>query len=277
MKEVVIRAKTKWYDLKLKEVIEYRDLIFLFVKRNYSTRFKQTILGPAWLIISPIFTIVTYTIVFGNIAGLSTDGLPHIIFYLAGNIIWTFFSGTFNSSVYIFTNNAGIFGKIYFPRLVTLISNTLTQAIDFFIQFVLMAILMIVYGIRGIEFNVNIWVFYLPLVLLQLGLLGMGMGIIVSSLTTKYRDLFVLVSFGLQIWMYVSPVIYSITLVPEKYMEIFMLNPVTPAILLFKHAFLGPSMVDMKYLIISWCVTIVSVIFGLIIFNKVEKNFMDTI
>lgn len=275
--DIVIKSKTRLFDLKLNEIYQYKNLIWIFVKRNYSTRYKQMILGPAWLIISPLFTILTYTIVFGGIAGLSTDGVPKPLFYLSGNIMWGFFANGVFSNSNTFTGNAGLFGKIYFPRMVVPISTMLTLLFDFLIQFSLMVLLMLFYIIRGVKFSYNWTIIYLPLYLLQLGLLAMGIGIIVSSLTTKYRDLGVLVNFGVQIWMYASPVIYSITLVPQKFQLLFMLNPVTPVLLAFKYSFFGIGEISYGFLGISWLMTLIIVIIGMIIFNQVEKNFMDTV
>lgn len=274
---IIIKSKTKLLDLKLNEILQYRNLIWLFVKRNYSTRYKQMILGPAWLIISPLFTIITYTIVFGGIAGLSTDGIPRPLFYLAGSILWGFFANSVVSNSTTFTANAGLFGKIYFPRMVVPLSMVLTLILDFFIQFALMLLLMLFYAATGTGIAWNWTVVFLPLYLLQLGLLSMGTGIIVSSLTTKYRDLSVLVGFGMQIWMYASPVVYSLTLVPEKFRTLFLLNPVTPVILAFKYSFLGIGRIPYGYLGISWIVTLTVLFVGMILFNQIEKNFMDTV
>lgn len=275
--EIIIDANHKWYDLKLKEVWQYKDLIILFVKRNYATRYKQTILGPAWLVISPMFTVLTYSVVFGGIAGLSTDGIPGPVFYLAGNILWTFFSANVSATANTFLGNAGIFGKIYFPRLITPISTVLTNLLDFGIQFILLLLIMLGFRINGEIFHINMAVLLMPLLLLELGLLGMGCGIIISSLTTKYRDLTVLVGFGLNIWMYASPIIYSTSLVPDSLMNIYMYNPVTPIILTFKYAFFGIGDVPYKYLFISWIDTLVITLWGVIVFNKSEKTFLDTV
>ena len=275
--EIIIEGKQKWFDLKLKEFWEYRDLVLLFVKRNYSTRYKQTILGPAWLLISPLFTVLSYTIVFGGIAGLSTDGIPKPIFYLAGNILWTFFSSSVSTTSNTFLANAGIFGKIYFPRLISPVSTVLTNLLDFFIQFIMLILLMLLYYVNGISFSINLAIIFTPFLLLELGLLGMGLGILISSLTTKYRDLTVLVGFGLNLWMYASPVIYSSSLVPEKYQGLFMLNPVTPIILTFKYAFFGIGSIPYTYFGISLGVTLFVTLLGIIVFNKVERTFLDTV
>lgn len=276
-KHIVIKAKTNPLDIHLGEVIQYRDLIWLFFKRNYATRYKQTILGPAWLIISPLFTMIIYTIVFGGIAGLSTDRIPQPLFYLAGNIFWGLFSDCVNGTASTFAGNAGIFGKVYFPRLVTPISNIITGCADFIIRLGLMALFIIYYFFHGDALFISGRLLLLPLLMLQICLLGMGIGILVSALTTKYRDLQVLVGFGMQIWMYATPVIYSMTMIPRWFREIYMWNPVTPAILIFKNIFFGTDGEVMKYWGISWGTTIFILICGIIVFNQAEKNFMDTI
>ncbi len=273
-----INAKGKLLDFKLKEIVKYRDLIWLFVKRNYSTRYKQTILGSAWLIITPLCTVIMNTIVFGAIAGLSTDGIPKPLFYLAGNIVWTLFSACLGDSASTFTGNAGIFGKIYFPRLCTPIANTITQIGDFFIKFCLLSVMAIIYiaiGEFGIGFRLEMLL--LPVVLLQLAIMGIGCGIIISSFTTKYRDLQVLVGFGLSIWMYLSPIVYSLTEIPEKYLHIYLLNPITPAILVFKKAFLGCGYIPWEYWGYSMFFTVFVIFLGIVIFNRIERTFMDTV
>lgn len=275
---IIIKSSNKWYDLKLDEIWEYRNLILLFVKRNYSTRYKQTILGPAWLLISPVFTVVSYAIVFGGIARLSTDGIPGPVFYFAGTILWGFFANCVSTASNTFISNAGIFGKIYFPRLISPIATVLTFAIDFCIQFMMMIVMMFGYHFfAGVNFAINKYVLLTPLILLELGIFGMSLGILISSLTTKYRDLTVLVGFGLNIWMYATPIIYSTTLVPEKLMNLFMLNPITPSILIFKYAFFGIGEIPYYSWVISWIVTFTFLLVGVVLFNKVERNFLDTI
>lgn len=273
-----ISAKGKFLDFKLREIIKYRDLIWLFVKRNYSTRYKQTILGSAWLIINPLCTVIMNTIVFGAIAGLSTDGIPKPLFYLAGNIVWALFSACLNDSAGTFTNNAGIFGKIYFPRLCNPIANAITQIGDFFIKFGLMTVIGIIFIYLGdFNFELRLEMLLLPVVLLQLAVMGIGCGIIISSFTTKYRDLQVLVGFGLSIWMYLSPIVYSLTEIPEKYLHLYLLNPITPAILVFKKAFLGCGYIPWEYWGYSMIFTVFVIFLGIIIFNRVERTFMDTV
>lgn len=274
---IVIKSKTNLLDLHLGELVQYRDLIWLLFKRNYATRYKQTILGPAWLIIHPLFTVLTYTIVFGGIAGLSTDGIPQPLFYLAGNIFWCLFAESLNGTASTFTGNAGIFGKVYFPRLVTPISNILTCCADFFIRFALMLVFIVYYFLKGYDFFFSAKIVILPLLMLQVCLLGMGIGILISALTTKYRDLQVLVGFGMQIWMYATPVIYSTSMLPDRFRSLFMLNPITPSVLLFKNIFFGTDFYAFHYWGISWIITLLFFAIGVIVFNQAEKSFMDTV
>lgn len=276
-REVVITAKTGLLDLNLAELWHYRDLILLFVKRNYSTRYKQTILGPLWLLLNPLISTTLYIVIFTSVAHLPTDGIDALAFYLSGSIIWSLFSACLNQTSGTFLANAGIMGKVYFPRLVMPISTILTAFLDFLIQLVLLVVLAFIQVIRGIVYCPNIYILLIPLLVIQLGLLGLGIGIIISSLTTKYRDLTILVGFGLRLWMYLCPVVYSITMIPDQYLNLYLLNPVTPALMIFRYAIYGAGYAPMKMWGVSWIVTFVVLVFGVIIFNKVEKTFMDTV
>lgn len=273
----VLKPKHKLMDLNLKELLAYKDLIFLFVKRNFVTKYKQTILGPLWLIISPILTTLMFVVVFGNIAGLSTDGSPQMAFYMAGNIVWAYFSLCVTQTSNTFVSNAAVFGKVYFPRLVAPISTVITGFVDFMIQFALFAVILAVYIFTGSPVKVNAWALTTPLLVLQLALLGMGVGIIVSSLTTKYRDLTILVTFGVQLWMYASPIVYSLTQIPEQYRFLYLLNPVSPIVTIFRYGFLGSGYVPLASWGISWITTIIVVFIGVIMFTRIEKTFMDTV
>lgn len=273
----VLQPKKKWLDLNIRELFSYKDLIFLFVKRNYVTKYKQTILGPLWLVISPLLTTLMFVLVFGNIAGLSTDGAPQMAFYMAGNVVWTYFAYCVNQTSNTFVQNAGVFGKVYFPRMVVPISTVLTGLLDFVIQFLLLGIILTAYVISGVTIGINIWALTMPILILQLALLGLGVGIIVSSLTTKYRDLTILVTFGVQLWMYASPVVYAVGQIPERYHFIYLLNPVAPIITIFRYAFLGTGYVPLLSWGISWITTIVVVTIGFMLFNRIEKTFMDTV
>ena len=273
-----ISADHKWFDLKLKETWKYKDLIWLFTKRSFIVTYKQTILGPAWLFLNPIVTSLIYAFVFGGIARMSTDDVPHILFYLAGTSIWTFFSGSVSKNARTFTANAGVFGKVYFPRLTTPISHVLASVIQFLIQFSIVIVFLVYFVVMG-KVSPNWWAFALiPIVLLHLGTMGMGFGIVISSLTTKYRDLSILVSFGVSLWMYATPIVYPLSQLEDGLMKtILMINPVTMPVEVFRYAVIGKGTINFLYLSISWIFTLIVFIFGVMVFNKVERNFMDTV
>lgn len=273
----VIESRTKFFQLNIGEVIRYRDLIKMFVKRAFTLSYKQTILGPVWLLIKPVFAALMYTLVFSNIAHISTDGAPAMLFYMMGNAMWTYFASCLGSNAGTFTENAGIFGKVYFPRLVTPISNVFVNLINFGISMTITIIIGTVYMYRGENVNPNLALLLVPLLVVELGMLGMGCGIIVSSMTTKYRDLSVLVGFGMQLWMYATPVVYPVSQIPEKYQSFMMINPVAPIMETFRYAFLGTGHIPILWLCISIAVTGVIFLFGILIFNQVERTFMDTV
>ena len=273
-----ITGKPKRFELNLKEVWQYRDLIFLFTKRSFTVTYKQTILGPAWIFINPLISSLIYAFVFGGIAGIGTDGVPAILFYLCSNAVWHFFSTCVTQNASTFTSNAGVFGKVYFPRLTTPISNVLSSVVQFGIQMILVVIFMVYYLVQGqVSPNWAAWT-AIPLVLVHLGMLGMSVGIIVSSLTTKYRDLSVLVTFGVSLWMYLTPIVYPVSSVGEGFMKnIFMANPVTPAVELLRYAVVGQGCVHWGFYGLSCGLTAVLFFLGVMIFNRVEKTFMDTV
>lgn len=273
-----ISSKHKWFELKIKEVWQYKDLIWLFTKRSFVVTYKQTVLGPAWLFINPILTSLIYTFVFGGIAGMSTDGIPQIIFYLTSTAIWTYFAGCVNKNATTFTANANVFGKVYFPRLTMPISNVLGAVIQFGIQFLLVIGVLIYFVVTG-EVHPNWWAFSLiPVVLIHLGIMGMGFGIIVSSMTTKYRDLTVLITFGVQLWMYATPIVYPLSQLGEgTFKTLLMINPVTMPVEVFRYAILGQGTINYLFLLISWIFTLIVLVFGIMVFNKVERTFMDTV
>lgn len=264
--------------LNLKEVWRYRDLIVLFTKRNFVVSYKQTILGPAWILLTPLFSSIVQAIVFGGIAGIGTDGVPTFLFYLCSNAVWGFFASCVTSNANTFTENAYVFGKVYFPRLTTPISNVISSVIRFLIQMLLVMAFMAYYLFTGVVHpNWGAWVF-IPLELLHLGILGMGFGIIVSSLTTKYRDLTVLVDFGVSLWMYASAIVYPLsTLEPGWIRTILLINPVTSCVELMRCAILGKGTLVWGSYALSWGITIVVAVLGIMIFNKVERTFMDTV
>lgn len=278
--DYVIRPQTGWFNIDLKGIAHYRDLIWLLVKRNFVLTYKQTILGPAWVILQPLLTTVVFTVVFGNIAGLPTDGVPKFLFYMAGNIIWQFFSKCLTATSKTFLANRHIFGKVYFPRLCFPISTVLTQLIHFLIQYAMFLVFVAWFATRPGSVVVPNWslVALTPLVLLQLGILGMGCGIIVSAVTVKYRDLQMLVAFGEHLWMYATPITYSSVLVAERHPEwmgAYMLNPMTPVVELFRSIYLGVPNNSVDYLWISVVITLFIFLLGLILFSHTEKNFMD--
>lgn len=274
--DVVIEPKTGWFDIDLEGLWKYRDLILLFVKRNFIAQYKQTILGPAWAVIQPMLTTVIFTVVFGSMAGLSADGVPSFLFYMSGTIAWTYFSTCLTKTADTFTGNARIFGKVYFPRLVMPISTVLTNLIAFSIQFAMFLGFLAFYIVRG-EVHPSIYILLLPLLVVQMAMLALGSGIIISALTTKYRDLKMLISFGVQLWMYGTPVAYDIRIVPQKLLGMYMLNPMTPIINSFRKAFLGIGVFQPRYYLCGWGVTLVILFIGVILFNQVEKTFMDTV
>ena len=277
----IIKPRTGWFDLNLGELAHYKDLIFLFVKRNFVSMYKQTILGPAWAVIQPLLTTVVFSLVFGNIAGLAADGVPSFIFYLTANVIWAYFSNCLTSTSNTFIANSGILGKVYFPRLVMPISTVLSKLIDFAIQFSFMVIFVIYFTITK-QIHPNWYVLMTPFLLLQLAMLSLGVGVIISAATTKYRDLRMLVSFGVQLWMYATPVAYDMfsmgAFAPGgKWHNLYMCNPVTPIVNIFRYGYLGIGDIEWFYYGISWIVTIVVLFIGILLFSRVEKTFMDTV
>ena len=273
-----ITSKRRRFELNIKEVWRYRDLIVLFTKRTFAVTYKQTILGPAWIFLNPLISSLIYAFVFGGIAGIGTDGVPTILFYLCSNAIWIFFSTCVTQNATTFTTNAAVFGKVYFPRLATPISNVLSSIIQFGIQMLLVLIFMVFYLIKGqVQPNWGVWVF-IPLVLVHLGLLGLSVGILISSWTTKYRDLSILVTFGVQLWMYITPIVYPMSSLGDGFMKkVFMINPVTPAVELIRYAVLGQGTVHWGYYTLSCALTVVLFLYGVMTFNRVEKTFMDTV
>ncbi|MFN8256529.1 MAG: ABC transporter permease [Bacteroidales bacterium] len=274
---LVIKPKRHLLDIDLKDIWRYRDLIALFVRRDFVSRYKQTILGPLWFIIQPVLTTIMFTIVFGTIAEIPTDGLPKSLFYLTGIVGWTYFSSCLTTTSNTFVANAGIFGKVYFPRLTLPISIVISNLVQFFIQFVLLLAMMGYYKISGASFHANVFVLLIPGLILLMALLGLGFGIIISSLTTKYRDLTNLVSFGVQLWMYATPVIYPLSQIPDKYKIYVLANPLTPIIETFRYGLLGAGTVSWGHLLYSLVFTLVVMIIGILLFNKVEQTFMDTV
>lgn len=272
----VILPKSGWLDINIKELWHYRDLITLFVRRNFVSQYKQTILGPLWAIIQPLLTTVVFTVVFGSLAGLAAEGVPSFLFFLSGNVAWQYFSNCLTATANTFTGNAGILGKVYFPRLVMPISTVMTNLISFGIQMAMFLVFLLYYWIKG-AVQPNLYVLMLPLLVVHMAMLSLGTGVIISALTTKYRDLKMLVGFGVQLWMYATPVAYDIGIIPERLMGLYMLNPMTPIINAFRYAFLGIGSFEIGYYLLSWAVTLVILFAGVVLFSRVEKTFMDTV
>ncbi len=274
---MIITSERGLFEIDLKDLWRYKDLIFLFFRRDFVAKYKQTILGPLWFIIQPLLTTVMFTIVFGNIAGISTDGLPKMLFYMAGIVCWTYFSQCLTLTANTFKTNAKIFGKVYFPRLTVPISIVMSNLIAFAIQFVFLLGFMLYFGLSGAAFQPNIYVLLIPFLILLMAGLGLGFGIIISSLTTKYRDLANLVTFGVHLWMYATPIVYPMSTLPEKYKIYIIANPVSPIVETFKYSLLGAGTVNFMHLLYSTIFTIVILSLGILIFNKVEKTFIDTV
>lgn len=282
--KTVVSADKKIFDLKLKETLKYKDMILLFVKREFVAKYKQTILGPLWAIIQPLFTTVVYTIIFGTLAQLTTADaipapkVPTFLFYMSGTILWSYFSSVVSATSHTFLSNAHIMGKVYFPRIAMPIATAISHLISFAIQLVMFAVTYIVCIINGsAEFVFSYQLIFVPLSILQLMILSTGIGIIISALTTKYRDLSMLVGFGLNLWQYATPVAYGLLLIPAEYVGAYNLNPVTPAILSFRYGVFGAGYFDLKYYLLGWAVTLVIAFLGLLLFNRIEKNFADTV
>lgn len=275
--DLVIRPHRGWWDIDVKGIWRYRDLVWLFVKRDFVTFYKQTILGPLWYIIQPLFTTGVFTVIFGKVAKISTDGTPPFLFYMAGNVLWAYFSTTLNKTSNTFIQNAGVFGKVYFPRMTVPISTIVIGFVQFFIQFILFLGFYAYFWSTGAELNPGIEILWLPLALLQMAFLGLGAGILISSMTTKYRDLVFALTFGVQLWMYATPVVYPASIIPEQYRTLYMLNPMAPIVEMVRLGFFGQASVTVQHILHGWLVTISILILGMLTFNRVEKNFMDTV
>ena len=274
---LIIRPQRAWWDLQLGEIWRYRDLILLFVWRDFVAYYKQTILGPLWYLIQPILTTVVFTVIFGNIAKLPTDGLPPFLFYLAGNTVWVYFSTCVTSTSDTFAGNAAVFGKVYFPRLSVPISIVISNLISFGIRLGVFLAFLVYFLLKGAAVHVTWWVLLLPVLLIIMAGLGLGFGIIISSMTTKYRDLQQLVGFGVQLMMYGTPVIYPLSSVDAELRWLLLLNPMTPVVEVFRFAVLGTSALQPVYLVYSFFCMLTALVIGIVAFNHVENTFMDTV
>lgn len=273
----ILRSRSGWFDFDLKELWRYRDLITLFVRRDFVAIYKQTILGPLWFLLQPLFSTLAFTIVFSKIARIPTDGLPPMLFYMAGIVTWSYFASCLTSTSNTFIANAGIFGKVYFPRLTVPVSVVITNLLTFAIQFVLFLSIATYFYLDGANIQPNKWILLFPLLLLQMGVLGLGFGILISSLTTKYRDLAMALGFGIQLWMYATPIVYPLSQVPDKWRWLYTLNPMTAVVETFRYAFLGSGSIHPGHLVVSGVVTILVLSLGIVMFSRVEKCFMDTV
>lgn len=275
--DLELKPKNNLFNLHLKDVWEYRDLLLLLVRRDFISFYKQTILGPLWFFVQPILTTIMFTFVFGRLAGISTDHVPPVLFYLAGITAWNYFADCLTKTSTVFRDNAHIFGKVYFPRLIMPLSIVVSNLVRFAVQFLLFVIVMIFYKIKGEDFHLTWAVCLFPLVVILMATLGLGAGMIISAMTTKYRDLAFLITFGIQLLMYATTVIYPLSSISSKYKWLVQLNPMTSLIETFRLGFLGKgtfSWVSVGYSSLVTCVILIS---GILIFNKVEKNFVDTV
>jgi ABC-type polysaccharide/polyol phosphate export systems, permease component len=273
----LIRPKENIWKLDIAELWQYRDLLYMFVKRDIVTFYKQTILGPIWFFIQPVFTTIIYMFVFGGLAKISTDSLPQPLFYMAGIICWNYFSDCLTRTSTTFIANANVFGKVYFPRLIIPFSVVISNVIRLFIQLSLFLLLYLYFVLRGAPVHANAVALLFPLLILLLACLGLGLGLAFSSMTTKYRDLTFLLTFGVQLWMYATPVIYPLSTISDKYKWIVVFNPLTAIIETFRYGFLGQGTFSLSYLMYSFIITMSLLIIGIITFNKVQRSFMDVV
>lgn len=275
--DLVIENRASLFDFKFKDVWRYRDLLMMFVKRDFVSFYKQTILGPLWFFIQPLFTTIIYTFVFGSLAHISTDGLPQPLFYLAGITAWNYFADCLTKTSTVFKDNSNIFGKVYFPRLILPLSIVASNLVRFGVQMLLFFIVIGYYYMQGAAFAPTWALSLFPLLVIMMALLGLGLGLIITAMTTKYRDLAFLVTFGVQLMMYATTVIYPLSSAPDKYRHLIELNPMTGIIEAFRYSFLGKGEFSLWSIGYSSIVTVVVLVLGIIIFNKTEKTFVDTV
>jgi lipopolysaccharide transport system permease protein len=275
---LIVKPQVRWFDINLKDLWNYRDLVMLFVKRDFVSVYKQTILGPLWYVIQPLLTAITYSIIFGQIAKISTGDLPKLVFYLSGVTMWNYFSDCLNKTSNTFISNSNVFGKVYFPRLTVPVSIIISNLISFFIQFLLfIVVLLCYYPSYSKVIHPNIYILLLPVLIIIMAGIGLGIGIIISSITTKYRDLRFLISFGVQLLMFATPVIYPLSILSGNKKLVILANPLSSVVETFRFAFTGVGELHWFYLIYSFVFMLVVMIIGVLLFNKVEKSFMDTV
>lgn len=275
--DLIIKGQTSLFDVRFADLWRYRDLLFMFVKRDFVSFYKQTILGPLWFFIQPVFTTLVFTFVFGRLAGISTDGLPQQLFYMSGITAWNYFSDCLTKTSTVFKDNVNIFGKVYFPRLIMPLSIVVSNLVRFGVQLLLLAGMMVFFAIRGANFHMTYAMAFFPVLVILMALLGLGLGLIITAVTTKYKDLTFLVTFGVQLLMYGTTIIYPLSAVSDEYKKYIELNPMTGIIEAFRFAFLGKGEFTLWSIGYSTIVTVVVLFFGIVIFNKTEKNFVDTI
>lgn len=275
--DLIIKPKTGWFDIHLGELWSYRDLVGMFVQRDFVTLYKQTILGPLWYIIQPLFTTLVFTIIFGKVAKIPTDNIPPFLFYMSGNVAWGYFSTCLGRTSDTFNSNAGIFGKVYFPRLTVPLATVVSSLLQFVIQFLLFLVFYFYFIVQGAPIFPKWWIIGLPVLLFQMALLGFGMGILISSMTTKYKDLRFAMGFVIQLWMYATPIVYPLTLVPDWLRPWYVLNPMVAIVESFRYGFLGSGAIQWSYVAISWLITLLVLFAGIVLFSRIEKTFMDTV
>ena len=272
-----INSKQSVFSLNFKEVWDYRDLLLMLVKKDFITFYKQTVLGPLWFIVQPLLTTVIYMVLFGSIAKLSTDGVPQVLFYLSGITIWNYFSESLTKTSSVFTANAGMFGKVYFPRLIMPLSIVASSLMKFAVQFLIFILILVYYVVFTDTVHPNWWILITPILILLMAMFALGMGMIFSSLTTKYKDLTFLLTFGIQLFMYITPVVYPVSALPEKFKFFVYMNPLSSIFQCFRYAFLGSGSFELMSMVWSSVFITLILIIGTVIFNKVEKSFMDTV
>lgn len=275
--DLIIDGKSSLFDLKFSDVWRYRDLLILLVKRDFISFYKQTVLGPLWFFIQPLFTTIVFTFIFGNLAGISTDGLPQPLFYLAGITAWNYFADCLTKTSTVFKDNANLFGKVYFPRLIMPLSIVVSNLVKFGVQFVLFLAMLLYFKLSGATVQLHWVVLLFPVLMLLMAMLGLGLGLIITAMTTKYRDLAFLVGFGVQLLMYSTTVIYPLSAAPEKYRALIGANPMTALIESFRLGFLGQGTISLSSFLYSCVFITITFILGVVIFNKTERSFVDTI
>lgn len=273
----VIKPKTSLLHLNLGDLWEYRDLVRMFIHRDFVTFYKQTILGPLWFIIQPLFTSGMFTLIFGRVANISTDEIPHMLFYISGVINWSYFSECLTKTADTFAGNAGVFGKIYFPRLTVPVANIITNMLRYLIQYIIFLVIYFIFMVNNAPISPNWMILLTPLILVYMAILSLGYGLWISAVTAKYRDLKFALPFLVQLWMYATPIVYPLSLIPDKFKLLMVLNPMVPAVEIFRKAYLGAGTVNLFHTGLSLALTFVILFTGIIVFNKTEKTFMDTV